>query len=833
MREGEKKRIKFKVGGMSCIMCAKTIENALKKLDGIFDVTVNFGDEKASLTYNPEVITLKEIKKSVENTGYQYLGLDEEAEGIEEDALKKELERNKKRFILGFLIAGLVLFLMYSPFKFPVPSMYLMFLISTPAFLYIGFPIFKKAYRALKNKNLNMDVMYSMGTGVAFLASLLATFGILSKDFLFYETAVLLVSFLTLGRYLETKAKGKSTEAIKKLIGLQPDKALVLQPKDIQVELLYSKDCPHYKKAHEELKKAIRYLNLKLSIKVTSVEEKNYSNYDFFGSPTILINKNDLEGKKEKFFGCRTYRYKDKIYEYPPTELIINRLLHNFEEKEVPKDKLKVGEIVLVKPGERVPVDGEVVDGESYVDESMITGEPLAVFKSKGDEVIGGTINKNSVLKLIAKRVGKDTVLSEIIRLVQEAQSSKPAIQRIADKVVTYLIPIVLGIAITSFILWYFFFHSSLLFALTSLISVLVVACPCALGLATPTAVTVGIGRGAELGILIKNSQVLEISEKITTVIFDKTGTITKGEPRVTDLIEIEADRKEILKLAAGAEKNSEHPLAEAIVKKAAQEGIKIKSGDKFQNIEGKGVIAEVEGDEVMVGNKTLLKEKNILYPKDIEHLLSKLEEEGKTVIIIAVNKKVKGVIGIADTVKNDAEVAINSLKEMGLRVVMITGDNEKTARAVAKRVGIEEVIAEVFPPEKADKVKKLQRKKEVVAFVGDGINDAPALAVADVGIAVGGGTDIAAESGDVVLVKNNLLDVVSAIQLSRKVMSRIKQNLFWAFAYNAVLIPVAAGAFYPFLNITFRPEFAGFAMAMSSVTVVTLSLMLKRYVPP
>jgi len=726
-------KVVLKIGGMTCAMCVKTIENALNRLDGIAGVIVNLGAEKAYVTYNPKMTTVADMKKAIEDAGYQYLGVEgEEAEDLEEAAREKDLKEKRNRFIVGFAVGIPLMVLMYVPVAESMA--YFMLVVSAPAFIYVSHPIFSAAYRALKNKNLNMDVMYSMGIGVAFVASIFGTFEfILSREFLFYETAVLLASFLTIGRYLEARAKGKTSEAIKKLMGLQPKTATA---------------------------------------------------------------------------------FRDNT------------------EVEIPIEDVQINDIVVVKPGEKIPVDGEVVDGESYVDESMITGEPIPAFKHKGDSVVGGTLNKNSVIKFRATKIGRDTVLSQIIKLVESAQGSRPPVQRIADKAVSYFIPTVLTIAILSFAAWYVILGNTLLFALTALISVLVIACPCALGLATPTAVTVGIGRGAELGVLVKNGEALEISEKLTTIVFDKTGTLTKGKPEVTDIIGIGIDDGTLLKLAASVEKNSQHPLAEATVRKAEEEGIVMEESKGFDTFSGKGVTAKVEGKEVLIGNRTLFEERDISYQK-VEEKIVQLEKEGKTVILIAIDNEIGGVVAIADTLKERTKDAIKAFKNMKLNVVMITGDNARTAYAIAKQIGIEDVLAEVLPQDKAEEVKKLQEKGEVVAFVGDGINDAPALAQADVGIAIGSGTDVAIESGEVVLIKDDLMDAVAAVQLSKKVMSRIKQNLFWAFAYNTALIPVAAGILYPFFGVTFKPELAGLAMAMSSVTVVTLSLMLKRYMPP
>ncbi len=726
----------LKIGGLTCAMCVKTIETALKKLDGILEATVNLGAERAYVTYNPRITTIAEMRSAIEDAGYQYLGVEgEEGEDLEKISRERDLRDKRNRFLVGFAVAIPLMILMYAPVSFPFPMAYFMLVVSTPAFVYVSHPIFRAAYRSLKNKNLNMDVMYSMGIGVAFVSSLLGTFNIvLTRDFLFYETALMLASFLTIGRYLEARAKGKTSESIKKLMGLQPKTAIVLRD------------------------------DRKMEIQIADVQ---------------------------------------------------------------------IGDKIVVKPGERIPVDGEVIDGESYVDESMITGEPIPALKQKGDSVVGGTINKNSVITFSATKIGRDTVLSQIIRLIEEAQGSRPPVQRIADKAVSYFIPTVLAIALLAFAVWYIIIGNTLLFALTTLISVLVIACPCALGLATPTAVTVGLGRGAELGVLIKSGEALEISEKLTSVVFDKTGTLTKGEPEVTDIIGIETDEKELIKLAASVEKNSQHPLSEAIVKRAGGEGITLEESENFDTFGGKGVMAKVKGKDVLIGNRTLFEEKNIQYSEEVEEKILQLETERKTVILVALDGTMIGIIAIADTLKETTKEAIKALKDMGLKVIMITGDNARTAQAIANQIGIDRVLAEVLPQDKAEEVKRLQDKGEVIAFVGDGINDAPALAQADVGIAIGSGTDVAIESGEIVLIKDDLMDAVSAVQLGKKVMSRIKQNLFWAFAYNTALIPMAAGILYPFFGITFKPELAGLAMAMSSVTVVTLSLMLKKYTPP
>ena len=725
----------LKIGGMTCVMCVKAIEDALGKLDGISKVNVNLAAEKAYVTYNSEVTTITDMKNAIEDLGYQYLGVEgEETEELEDKVRTKDLRDKRNRMIVGFGVGIPLMVLTYVSVPLPIHMSLFMLIVSILPFIYVSYPIFAAGFRSLKHRNLDMDVMYSMGIGVAFLASVLGTFSIvLTPDFLFYETAVLLAAFLTMGRYLESRAKGRTSTAIKKLIGLQAKTASVIR---------------------------------------------------------------------------------------------------NGEEIEIPIEDVQMDDIVVVKPGEKIPADGKVVSGESYVDESAITGEPIPAFKNAGKEVVGGTINQNGILRFKALKIGKDTVLSQIIRLVEDAQGSRPPVQRIADKAVSYFIPTVLTIAVVAFLFWYLS-GTTLLFALTVLISILVIACPCALGLATPTAVTVGIGRGAEFGILVKKGEALEISEKLTTILFDKTGTLTKGKPEVTDIYTVGVNEKELLKLASSVEKNSQHPLAEAVVRKAKKENIELPESQNFDTFGGKGVKAVVNCKEVFIGYRALFKDRNIVISSDVEEKLSKFENEGKTAVLISINNELSGIIAIADTLKETTRDAIEGLKKMNLKVVKITGDNERTAHAIAKQVGIENVIAEVLPQDKSEEVKRLQEAGEVVAFVGDGINDAPALAQSDVGIAIGSGTDVAIESGEIVLIKDDIMDAVAGVQLSKKVMGRIKQNLFWAFAYNVVLIPVAAGVLYPFFGITFRPEFAGLAMALSSVSVLSLSLLLKGYIPP
>ena len=729
-------RISIKIGGMTCVMCSRTIEEALRRLPGVADAVVNLAAEKALVTYNPAVTLPADMRKAVEDAGYQYLGVEGELGADEEEKVRaRELKSRLKRLLVGFAVGIPLMVLMYLPIDFHHSSVaYLLLLVSTPVFLYVAGPIFSAAWRALRHRSLNMDVMYAMGMGVSFAASVLGTFRlILSREFMFYDSAILLAAFLSMGRYLEAKAKGRTGEAIKRLVGLQP----------------------------------------RMAVKVSA------------------------EG-----------------------------------ESEIPIQDVLVDDIILVRPGERVPVDGEVAEGMSYVDESMITGEPMPVRKEAGDAVVGGTLNQNSLLRIKARKVGKDTVLARIVRLVEEAQGSKPPVQRLADAVVAYFIPVVLAVALLVFVIWYVVLSSTLLFALTALISVLVIACPCALGLATPTAVTVGLGRGAELGILIKNGEALETSQRITVVALDKTGTVTRGAPEVTDVIPMQGDERTLLRLVAALERNSQHPLGRAVLAKAAEAGIEPPGASLFDTLGGKGIVGQVDGARVIVGSRLLFKEQGIEYPEELDRRIEELEGQGKTIVLAASDGSVAGALAIADVLKATTSAAVAALKRLRLGVIMITGDNEKTARAVAQEAGIERVAAEVLPEDKAREIKKLQGSGEVVAFVGDGINDAPALAQADVGIAIGSGTDVAIESGEIVLIKDDLMDAATAIRLSRKVMTRIKQNIFWAFAYNLALIPAASGVLYPLFHVTMKPEWAGLAMAMSSVTVVSLSLTLKRFRP-
>lgn len=724
------------ISGMHCAVCVQAIEKALLTLPGITSVSVNLGTGQAYLTYYPDVTSLEDMKKAVSAAGFSVIGTGDDSQVDSFDTgAALDLRMKAYRSILGFAVSGFLMLLMWihPPLPFPMPLM--MFFIATPFFAFLSYPIFKAAIRSLKNGILDMDVMYSLGIGTAYGSSVLSTFGIfLSADFNFYETAIMLTAFLTLGRYLEARAKGKTGEAIRSLMNLQPKTATVIR---------------------------------------------------------------------------------------------------DGTEFTVPVGEIVPHDIVLVRPGEAIPVDGTVIDGESHVDESLITGEPIPILKQTDANVIGGTISTNGAITIYATQVGKDTILAKIIRMVEEAQGSKPPVQRVADTAVSYFIPAVLIIAFSAFLFWYFIAGYPLLFAVTALISVLVVACPCALGLATPTAITVGIGRGAELGILIRNGDVLEKSGTINIVAIDKTGTLTEGRPEVTDIAPFSLSEQELLAYAASIEQLSLHPLGEAILRKSEEMDAPLHDVVDFESFGGQGICGSVDGVQILVGNRSFFEERSIQIPKNALGTIVRFESEGKTVPLIAVDRRYAGCIAITDPIKSTSHEAVKIFEEMGLSVVMITGDNEHTAQVIGQEIGISRIFASVLPWDKAEEVSRLQERGEHVAFIGDGINDAPALAQADVGIAISTGTDVAVESGGIVLMQSDPLDAAAAIQLARKVMGRIRANLFWAFFYNILLIPVAAGLLTPFFGITFRPEYAGLAMALSSVTIVSLSLLLRSYTPP
>lgn len=733
--------VTLKLNGMHCASCVMNVENFLIRLDGIFDVKADLTSQTARINYDKTKVTVKDMEEVINSLGFEVLGIDGQLEINEDEIYKNDLKDKRNRIIVGFAASAVLMALMYvhwHPFGLSMGITSL--IISILPFLYVSLPTLKAGFNGLVHKNLNMDVMYSMGITVAYISSILGTFNIvLDHSFMFYETAIMLPSFLLIGRYLEAKAKKKTSDSIRELIGLQPTAATLIE---------------------------------------------------------LDSNGNIVS------------------------------------QKEVNIKEIQIGDILLVRPGDKIPVDGEVIGGHSYVDESMINGEPIPKAKRDGEEVFAGTINQDGVLHIKAKKIGSKTVLSNIIRLVEKAQSSRPPVQKLANTAVSYFIPTILTIAVVVFLLWYFVFDSTLLFALTTLISILVVACPCALGLATPTAVTVGVGRAAEFGILIKNGDTLENAGKIDVAAFDKTGTITEGQPEVDDVICYGISENELVELAASVEKNSNHPIAKAIVRKANDMNLELNQTSSFENITGKGLKAQIDDKDVLAGNKKLLESQDIEIPQSVLEEYGRLEDLSKTIILIGVDREIKGILSLSDKIKANSKRTIEELHKMGIETYMLTGDNKKTASTVASAVGIDNVCAGVLPENKLDIVKNLQKEDKTVLFVGDGINDAPALTQADIGVAMGNGTDIAMESGDIVVMEGDLENVVAAVQFSKKVMTRIKENLFWAFAYNVILIPLAAGALYAGFGIMFMPEWSALAMALSSVTVISLSLALKGYVP-
>ncbi|MBU1104503.1 heavy metal translocating P-type ATPase [Patescibacteria group bacterium] len=735
----------LKISGMHCASCAANIENALKKEAGIKSANVNFASEKLYLEFDSIEISIARIQKIIE--GLEYKATEETAEEEMHDHHKEakiqEVSKLKKRLIFALIFSLPIIYMvMGEMIGLPMPTIFenygtiIQFALAT-AVIVSCFNIWTSGFKKLLRLSPNMDTLIFIGTAVAYFYSLIISvlmfLGTKVDAPLYYESAALILVFISLGKYLEAITKGRTSEAIKKLIGLQPKEATII-------------------KDNEEIK--------------------------------------------------------------------------------IPIAEVKVGDIILVKPGEKIPVDGIVIDGYSGVDEKAITGESIPVEKKKDDEVIGATINKTGVLKFKATRVGKDTMLAQIIKIVEEAMGSKAPIQLLADKVSFYFVPSVIGIAIFAFAIW-LLLGQPLAFALTIFVAVLIIACPCALGLATPTAVMMGTGLAAKNGILIKSGKALEIARDINIVIFDKTGTLTRGEPSVTDIIQVKngVSENSILQIAASVEKNSEHPLAQAIINKAKEKKVNLSEVKNFQAIPGHGISADLENKKILFGTRKLMTD-NQINPSLIEEKMIVLEDQGKTAMILAQDKEIIGIIAVADTLKDYSKEAVKMLHKMGKKVAIITGDNKRVGQAIAKLVGIDRVLAEVLPQEKSAEIKKLQSEGNIVAMVGDGINDAPALAQADLGIALGSGTDVAMETGEIVLIKDDLRDVITAIDLSKYTLNKIKQNLFWAFFYNIVGIPVAAGILYPFTGWLLNPAIAAAAMAFSSVSVVSNSLLMKRYEP-
>lgn len=736
------------ISGMTCASCANAIEKAIKKLPGIEEASVNFATEKAKVVYDSTKTRISEIKDAISKAGYKALEIEAgEQTDHERERREKEMKTLWKKFIVAVIFTVPLLYIaMGHLFGAPLPEFImpdknplnfgLIQLILAIPIITAGYRFYTVGFSRLFRREPNMDSLIAMGTSAAFVYGVYAIFQVAlgnteyAKD-LYFETAGVIITLILLGKYLEAVTKGKTSEAIKKLMGLAPKTATIIQ-----------------------------------------------------------------DGK----------------------EMVI------------PIEEVEAGDILLVKPGEKIPVDGEVVEGRTSVDESMLTGESIPVEKNVDSKVIGASINKNGTIRFKATKVGKDTALAKIIKLVGDAQGSKAPIAKMADVISGYFVPVVIGIAIIAGLAWYISGMSAI-FSLTIFIAVLVIACPCALGLATPTAIMVGTGKGAEYGVLIKGGEALETTHKIKTIVFDKTGTITEGKPKVTDIVTTGiVDETELLQLSASAEKGSEHPLGEAIVNGAKEKNIDFLNVENFEAIPGHGIEVVIQGKKMLLGNKKLMDDRKIEIT--IQNDSDRLAGEGKTPMYITIDSKLAGIIAVADVMKPSSKRAIEVLHSMGIEVAMITGDNRRTAEAIAKLVGIDRVLAEVLPQDKANEVKKLQAEGKKVAMVGDGINDAPALAQADIGIAIGSGTDVAMESADIVLMRSDLMDVPTAIQLSKKTIRNIKQNLFWAFGYNTAGIPVAAGLLYLLGGPLLNPIIAAGAMAFSSVSVLTNALRLKRFKP-
>ncbi|MFW6102102.1 MAG: heavy metal translocating P-type ATPase [Chloroflexota bacterium] len=741
----------FPVSGMTCASCVARVEEALSSVPGVITANVNLASEKATVEYL-EGTGLADMRRAVRDAGYE---LGPEAQAVEDvtTAAQREIRSIRNRFIIAAILTASIMALSWSP-SF-VGKSYLLWALATPVQFWAGLQFYRGAWGALKHKTSDMNTLIAVGTSVAYFYSMavvlfpsLFTTAVVEPH-LYFHTSAAIITLILLGRFLEARAKGQTSAAIKKLIGMQPKTALVIRES---------------------------------------------------------------------------------------------------EQREIPVEEVQVGDLILVRPGDRVPVDGIVRQGYSSVDESMVTGESIPVEKKVSDEIIGATINKTGSLEIEATKVGKDTTLAHIIRMVEEAQGSKAPIQRLADVIASYFVPAVIGVAIATFIVWYFVGPApALTFAFLNFVAVLVIACPCALGLATPTAIMVGTGKGAEHGILIRNGEALERAHQINTILLDKTGTLTLGEPVVTDVISAHSfSREEVLQLAASAERSSEHPLGGAVVKAALEKKLELSPFSDFNAIPGQGVEASVEGKKLFLGNLKLMEERGLSLD-GLERKAAELLGQGKTLMFLGWDSQVAGIIALADTLKPGAKAALQALHKMGIETAMLTGDNRRTAEAIAREAGIDRVLAEVLPEHKAREVKKLQQEGKVVGMVGDGINDAPALAQADIGIAIGTGTDVAVETGDITLISDDLMGVGTAISLSKRTMRTIKQNLFWAFAYNTALIPIAAGVLYLVFGNTgvpsglrfvlgeygfLNPILAAAAMAASSITVVSNSLRLRRFKP-
>ena len=746
-----KKEKTFLIEGMSCASCSQTVEKVTRAVAGVSDASVNLATEKMVVSYDPTVLHAGDIEKVVAEAGYKAIEENATIEESDQNQAKKEkhIKNMWRRFWLSAVFTvpllylamghmlGLPLPMSLHPTMYPVTFALTQLLLAIPVMV-LGTKFFTVGFKSLFKGHPNMDSLVALGTSAAFLYSLYGTFAAIGGNNelvmnLYYESAAVILTLITLGKYFEAVSKGKTSEAIKKLMGLAPKTA---------------------------------------------------------------------------------------------------RVIRDGNEQEIKLDAVMVGDILVVRPGEKMAVDGTVPEGLTSVDESMLTGESMPVEKKAGDAIIGGSINKNGTIQYRAEKVGKDTALAQIIKLVEDAQGSKAPIAKLADTISGYFVPIVIVLAVLAGLAWYFLGQESWIFALTITISVLVIACPCALGLATPTAIMVGTGKGAENGVLIKSGTALEVTHKIQTIVFDKTGTITEGKPKVTDVLVREGlDPDELLLLAASAEKGSEHPLGEAIVRDAEEKELSLLKPSAFNALPGFGIAVTIDGKELLLGNEKLML-KNAIGLGSFADTSHTLAEQGKTPMYIAMDGELAGIIAVADTVKASSAAAIKKLRGMGIEIAMITGDNKRTAQAIANQVGIDRVLSEVLPEDKAEEVKKLQQGGRKVAMVGDGVNDAPALAQADIGIAIGSGTDVAIESADIVLMKSDLMAVATAVELSKATIKNIKENLFWAFAYNVLGIPVAMGILHVFGGPLLNPMIAGAAMSFSSVSVVLNALRLKGFKP-
>lgn len=740
------------VRGMTCAACVRRVRQALSRVPGVLETDVNFATERATVSFIRGQVGVSDLVRAVQEAGYSVIQSPQEGDLLEQERLAREeaLGALRRRFILGVgLLVPMLLVCYWEPLGLQSlismgreTNFLIQLLLQTPIQFWVGWQFYKGAWAAARHRTTDMNTLIAVGTSAAYAYSVLATFfpALFSARGLFaevyFDTAGAIIVIILLGRMLEARAKGRTSEAIQRLMGLQPRKA---------------------------------------------------------------------------------------------------RILREDRELEVPVEEVRVGDVVLVRPGERIPVDGVVVEGGSAVDESMVTGESLPVDKGPGDEVIGATLNRTGAFTFRATRVGRDTVLARIVRMVEEAQGSKPPIARLADVIASRFVPGVMAAGAMTFVAWWIWGpEPRLTYAVLNFVAVMIVACPCALGLATPTSVMVGTGKGAELGILIRSAEVLETAHKLDAIVLDKTGTLTRGEPSITDLVPVSPwSEEDLLRLVASAERRSEHPVAQAVVKKALEMGLALSDPEGFEALPGHGLEAQVGDSSLLVGTEALIRQKGLSIEEHFQRQALGLAQEGKTVIFVAVDGGVAGLMGVADTLKEESRDAVEELEAMGLEVIMMTGDNPRTAQVVARQLGIERVLAEVLPGDKAKEVRRLQAEGKRVGMVGDGINDAPALAQADVGMAIGTGTDVAMESSDIILMRGDLKGIAAAIALSRATISNIRQNFFWAFAYNIILIPVAAGALFPFFGILLSPIFAAVAMGLSSVTVVSNALRLRRFEPP